>query len=75
MGTSGSQTCWRRCPRTRSPRVLYRRHGSEADLRESTRDAIDLAVEGVLRRIRRRVSALESGHPDAIYELEDDDDD
>lgn len=56
-----------------APRVVYRRHGSAADLRESTKDAVDLAVEGVLRRIRRRVSALEDGHPDAIYELEDDD--
>ncbi|CAD6209092.1 unnamed protein product [Miscanthus lutarioriparius] len=58
-----------------APRVVYRRHGSAADLREATKDAVDLAVEGVLRRIRRRVSALESGHPDAIYELQDDDDD
>jgi len=43
-----------------APRVVYRRHGSAADLREATKDAVDLAVEGVLRRIRRRVSALES---------------
>jgi hypothetical protein len=60
-----------------APRVVYRRHGSAAELRDSTsyRDAVDLAVEGVLRRIRRRVSALEDAQPDAIYGLEDDDDD
>ncbi|XP_062213869.1 probable xyloglucan galactosyltransferase GT19 [Phragmites australis] len=57
-----------------APRVVYRRHGSTADLREASKDAVDLAVEGALRRIRRRVHALEDGEPDAIYSLDDDDD-
>ncbi|KAJ1292619.1 hypothetical protein BS78_01G003800 [Paspalum vaginatum] len=55
-----------------APRVLYRRHGSTADLREAGKDAIDLAVEGVLRRIRRRTRALQDGSPERIYEQEDD---
>ncbi|KAG2591743.1 probable xyloglucan galactosyltransferase GT19 [Panicum virgatum] len=57
-----------------APRVVYRRHGSTAELREASKDAVDLAVEGALRRIRRRVHVLEDGDPDAIYSLEDDDD-
>ncbi|TVU08457.1 hypothetical protein EJB05_41862, partial [Eragrostis curvula] len=57
-----------------APRIVYRRHGSTAELREAAKDAVDLAVEGVLRRIRRRVRALEEGRPDAIYALDDDDD-
>ncbi|KAL6847702.1 hypothetical protein ACP4OV_022490 [Aristida adscensionis] len=57
-----------------APRVMYRRHGSTAELREAAKDAVDLAVEGALRRIRRRVRALEGGRPDDIYSLDDDDD-
>ncbi|WVZ96292.1 hypothetical protein U9M48_041948 [Paspalum notatum var. saurae] len=55
-----------------APRVMYRRHGSDAALRDAGMDAVDLAVEGALRRIRRRVQALEDGDPDAIYSLDDD---
>ncbi|WVZ61353.1 hypothetical protein U9M48_011248 [Paspalum notatum var. saurae] len=55
-----------------APRVMYRRHGSAADLREAEKDAIDLALDGVLRRIRRRTRALEEGSPERIYEQEDD---
>ncbi|KAL6645315.1 hypothetical protein ACP70R_016923 [Stipagrostis hirtigluma subsp. patula] len=56
-----------------APRVVYRRHGSTAEFREASKDAVDLAVEGALRRIRRRVRALQDGDPDAIYSLDDDD--
>uniref|UniRef100_A0A0Q3V5W2 Exostosin GT47 domain-containing protein n=1 Tax=Setaria italica TaxID=4555 RepID=A0A0Q3V5W2_SETIT len=55
-----------------APRVLYRRHGSTPELKEASKDAVDLAVEGALRRIRNRVRALDGGDPDAIYSLEDD---
>jgi hypothetical protein len=55
-----------------APRVLYRRHGSTPELREVSKDAADLAIEGALRRIRSRVRALDGGDPDAIYSLEDD---
>ncbi|RLN19403.1 hypothetical protein C2845_PM02G40410 [Panicum miliaceum] len=51
-----------------APRVVYRRHGSTAELREASPDAVDLAV----RRIRRRVRALEEGDdPDAIYSIKE----
>ncbi|XP_073000959.1 probable xyloglucan galactosyltransferase GT19 [Typha latifolia] len=56
-----------------APRVMYRRHGSSEDMRK-TKDAFDLAIDGVLRRIKRRVRAIEDGGPDRIY-YEDDDDD
>ncbi|KAK1327183.1 hypothetical protein QJS10_CPA01g02717 [Acorus calamus] len=39
------------------PRVIYRRHGSSAELRES-KDAFDLAVEGVLGKIKERLRGL-----------------
>ncbi|KAF0928659.1 hypothetical protein E2562_006092 [Oryza meyeriana var. granulata] len=55
-----------------APRVLYRRHGSTVELSETTKDAVDLAVDGALRRIRKRVRALEDGQPERIYSLEDD---
>ncbi|CAL4932184.1 unnamed protein product [Urochloa decumbens] len=55
-----------------APRVLYRRHGSAAELREAGKDAVDLAVDGVLRRIRRRTRAQEEGRPESIYTMEDD---
>ncbi|XBJ24870.1 hypothetical protein VPH35_002650 [Triticum aestivum] len=55
-----------------APRVLYRRHGSTAELREAGNDAVDLAVDGALRRIRRRARALEEGQPEGIYAQEDD---
>ncbi|XP_062205950.1 probable xyloglucan galactosyltransferase GT19 [Phragmites australis] len=55
-----------------APRVVYRRHGSTAEMRGAGKDAVDLAVDGVLRRIRRRVRALEDGQPERIYALEDD---
>uniref|UniRef100_A0A0A9DZ03 Uncharacterized protein n=1 Tax=Arundo donax TaxID=35708 RepID=A0A0A9DZ03_ARUDO len=45
-----------------APRVMYRRHGSTAELREAEKDAVDLAVDG----------ALEDGRPERIYALEDD---
>ncbi|KAL5225864.1 hypothetical protein ABZP36_012503 [Zizania latifolia] len=55
-----------------APRVIYRRHGSSAELSETMKDAVDLAVDGALRRIRGRVRALEDGQPETIYSLEDD---
>ncbi|KQJ97744.1 probable xyloglucan galactosyltransferase GT19 [Brachypodium distachyon] len=55
-----------------APRVMYRRHGSTAELRRAGMDAVDLAVEGTLRRIRGRTRALEDGQPERIYALEDD---
>ncbi|KAJ3671112.1 hypothetical protein LUZ60_008538 [Juncus effusus] len=54
------------------PRVLYKRHGFSEDLR-GVKDAFDLAIDGVLRRIRRRVKAFEDGDFDRIYLLDDDD--
>uniref|UniRef100_A0A0D9XM92 Exostosin GT47 domain-containing protein n=1 Tax=Leersia perrieri TaxID=77586 RepID=A0A0D9XM92_9ORYZ len=55
-----------------APRVIYRRHGSLPEMRETTKDAFDLAVDGALRRIRKRVQALEDGMPERIYSMEDD---
>ena len=55
-----------------APRVIYRRHGSTEELREAGKDAVDLAVDGALRRIRRRVRALDEGQPERIYAQEDD---
>lgn len=46
-----------------APGVMYRRHGSSAGLR-SIKDAVDLAIDGVLRRIRRKVRPL--GSPELI---------
>ncbi|KAJ8511704.1 hypothetical protein OPV22_002138 [Ensete ventricosum] len=43
-----------------APGVMYRRHGSSAALR-ARKDAIDLAIEGALRRIQRRVQAIQKG--------------
>ncbi|KAL6641439.1 hypothetical protein ACP70R_019620 [Stipagrostis hirtigluma subsp. patula] len=54
-----------------APRVMYMRHGSAAELREYGKDAVDLAVDGVLRRIRRRARAIEDGGPERIYAQED----
>ena len=54
-----------------APRVVYRRHGSTPELREAVKDAVDLAVDGVLQRIRRRTRALEDGLPERIYALEE----
>ncbi|XP_020592558.1 LOW QUALITY PROTEIN: probable xyloglucan galactosyltransferase GT19 [Phalaenopsis equestris] len=42
-----------------APRVMYRRHGSSAGLR-SRKDAFDVAIDGVLRRIKLRSG---SGEP------------
>ncbi|KAE8792984.1 xyloglucan galactosyltransferase KATAMARI1 [Hordeum vulgare] len=53
-----------------APRVVYRRHGSAAE--GMGMDAADIAVEGALRRIRRRVRALEDGQPEAMYAMDDD---
>lgn len=46
-----------------APGVMYRRHGSSAGLR-LIKDAVDLAIDGVLRRIRRKVRPL--GSPELI---------
>lgn len=57
-----------------APRVVYGRHGGAAEtMREASMDAVDIAVEGALRRIRRRVRALEDGQPEAMYAMDDDD--
>ncbi|XP_010933703.2 LOW QUALITY PROTEIN: probable xyloglucan galactosyltransferase GT19 [Elaeis guineensis] len=53
-----------------APRVMYRRHGSSAGLR-ARKDAVDLAIDGVLRRVRRRVRALEEGDPNPLIFDED----
>jgi hypothetical protein len=55
-----------------APRVVYRRHGSTPELREAVKDAVDLAVDGVLQRIRWRTRALEDGPPERIYAQEED---
>ncbi|KAF8728058.1 hypothetical protein HU200_018634 [Digitaria exilis] len=55
-----------------APRVVYRRHGSTAELRAAGKDAVDLAVDGVMRRIRRRTRAQEEGRTETIYAMEDD---
>ncbi|ONK55698.1 uncharacterized protein A4U43_C10F90 [Asparagus officinalis] len=52
-----------------APRVMYRRHGSSDGLRQR-KDAFDLAIDGVLRKIRRRVKAI--SEPELLYEEEDD---
>ena len=45
-----------------APNVIYRRHLSSEELR-SKKDAFDLALEGTLRKIRRRVAFLEKDTP------------
>jgi hypothetical protein len=55
-----------------APRVTYRRHGSSEELREAEKDAVDLAIDGALRRIRWRTRALEGGRPERIYVQQDD---
>ncbi|WOL10146.1 hypothetical protein Cni_G18900 [Canna indica] len=55
-----------------APAVMYRRHGSSGALR-SRKDAFDLAVEGVLQRIRRRVRAMEQGKNPLLLVGQDDD--
>jgi|UniRef100_A0A804R8V6 hypothetical protein len=55
-----------------APRVVYRRHGSTPELRQAVNDAVDLAVDGVLQRIRRRTHALEEGLPERLYAQEED---
>lgn len=44
-----------------APRVIYRRHQSSDELR-STKDSFDLAVEGTLRKIKRRLRSLQEGN-------------
>ncbi|XP_008787004.2 probable xyloglucan galactosyltransferase GT19 [Phoenix dactylifera] len=56
-----------------APRVMYRRHGSSAGLR-ARKDAVDLAIDGVLRTVRHRVRALEDGDPDLLIYDDDGDD-
>ncbi|KAG6469957.1 hypothetical protein ZIOFF_070896 [Zingiber officinale] len=55
-----------------APTVIYRRHGSSAALR-ARKDAFDVAVDGVLRRIRRRVREMEQGKDPLLLVDEDDD--
>lgn len=53
------------------PRVMYRRHGSSAGLR-AMKDAFDLAIDGVLRRIKLR--SAPSGLPEPLlFDNENDD--
>ncbi|KAL4198608.1 hypothetical protein AMTRI_Chr03g46840 [Amborella trichopoda] len=40
------------------PRIIYRGHRSSKSLREEVKDAFDLAVEGVIRKIKHRISNL-----------------
>ncbi|KQK24126.1 probable xyloglucan galactosyltransferase GT19 [Brachypodium distachyon] len=54
-----------------APRVVYRRHGTST-AGEMGMDAIDIAVDGVLRRIRKRFKALQDGQAEAIYSMDDD---
>ena len=42
-----------------APRVVYWWTGSAGELRGVVKDAVDLAVDGVLRRTRRRTRAQE----------------
>lgn len=54
-----------------APNVIYRRHRSSSGLR-ARKDAVDLAIDGVLRRVRRRVRALEEGGPVSLIDVDDD---
>lgn len=56
-----------------APRVMYRRHGSSDGLRQR-KDAFDLAIDGILRRIKRRVAAIDSD-PELLYGEDEDEDD
>ena len=47
------------------------RKGSTLELREAVKDVVDLAVDGVLQRIRWRTRALEDGPPERIYAQEE----
>lgn len=53
-----------------APSVMYRRHGSSDGLRQR-KDAFDLAIDGVLRRVKRRVRAI--SEPELLYEDDEDD--
>lgn len=53
------------------PRIMYRRYGSSDGLREK-KDAFDIAIDGVLRRIKRRVAAVSD--PGLLYDDDDEDD-
>ncbi|PKA64173.1 Xyloglucan galactosyltransferase KATAMARI1 like [Apostasia shenzhenica] len=53
-----------------APRVMYRRHGSSAGLR-ARKDAFDLAIDGVLHRIKQRVGS--PGDPEPLLFDKDDD--
>lgn len=44
------------------PSVIYRRHGSSAGLR-ARKDAFDLAIDGVLQRIKQRIGPVAGKEP------------
>lgn len=55
-----------------APRVMYRRHGSSAGLR-AIKDAFDLAIDGVLRRMKLRSGSV--GLPESLLLFNDEIDD
>ncbi|XP_078155746.1 exostosin family protein [Carex rostrata] len=57
-----------------APRVMYMEHGGGDDFK-GVKDAFDLAIDGVLRRLQRRVEAIKEGDPNQIYFIDDDEED
>lgn len=56
-----------------APRVMYMEHGG-GDNFKGVKDAFDLAIDGVLRRVQRRVEAIKEGDPNQIYFIDDEED-
>lgn len=57
-----------------APRVMYMEHGGGDDFK-GVKDAFDLAIDGVLRRLQRRVEAIKEGDPNQIYFIDDEEED
>lgn len=57
-----------------APRVMYMEHGGGDDFK-GVKDAFDLAIDGVLRRVQRRVEAIKEGDPNQIYFIDDEEED
>lgn len=53
-----------------APRVMYMEHGGGEDFK-GVNDAFDLTIDGVLRRIQRRVKAIKEGDSNQIYFIDD----
>lgn len=55
-----------------APRVMYMERGGGEDFK-GVKDAFDLAIDGALRRIQKRVQVIEEGDSNQIYFIDDDD--